>query len=260
MNMIITDITEELIHAYVDSQLSPDERIQFEHIMKNDPELIEKVEAYKQQNALLHELFDSVLEEPIPSSLSTLPVNYKNSSILFKMVASFMLLFAGGLVGGITGWYANEQTPENPVFTASSIARAATIAHMVYVPEVKHPVEVAADQEKHLVKWLSKRLGNNINAPDLNPLGFGLVGGRLLPSENGAAAQLMYENNTGERLTLYIRNANTNEKTTAFRYYEETNANAFYWIDGNLGYVIVGDINKNQLLDTANTVYHQLSL
>ena len=55
-----------------------------------------------------------------------------------------------------------------------------------------HPVEVGADDEQHLVNWLSKRLGVKVRAPKLDDAGMSLVGGRLLPGENGPVAQFMY--------------------------------------------------------------------
>ena len=57
----------------------------------------------------------------------------------------------------------------------------------------RHPVEVDATQEAHLVQWLSKRLGHPLVVPDLTKAGFQLIGGRLLPSEGGPAAQFMYQ-------------------------------------------------------------------
>ena len=80
-------------------------------------------------------------------------------------------------------------------------------------------MEVDAGQEAHLMQWLSKRLGRQLVTPDLSGAGFRLMGGRLLPAEDGPAAQFMYENGTGERLTLYLRSGIGDE--TAFRYHEE---------------------------------------
>ena len=48
-----------------------------------------------------------------------------------------------------------------------TIAREAALAHVAYVPEVRHPVEVTAAEEKHLVAWLSKRLDAPLRAPSL---------------------------------------------------------------------------------------------
>ena len=55
-------------------------------------------------------------------------------------------------------------------------------AHTVFVPEVRHPVEVKAD-EAHLVRWLAKRVGADVRAPALGSMGWQLMGGRLLPDQ-----------------------------------------------------------------------------
>jgi anti-sigma factor RsiW len=129
----------------------------------------------------------------------------------------------------------------------------------VYSPEVRHPVEVAADQEGHLVAWLSKRLGAPLKIPRLDGLGYGLVGGRLLPGEQGPAAQFMYQDAKGQRLTLYVRTNREANKETAFRFAQEGSVRQFYWIDRSLGYVLSGEIAKDDLLRVANAVYQHLN-
>jgi len=255
MSNIKRNHTEELIHAYVDNQLSPDEHYRFERLLNDDVELQNKVDSYIKQNDLLHHLYDDVLEEPLPDSLKVIPsVEKKQTPYLFKFAASVMLI----LIGGVLGWSAHDsQVKETIIYP--NLAQAATMAHQVYAPEIKHPVEVSAQQEQHLIKWLSKRLGKNINAPSLIDAGFQLIGGRLLPSISGPAAQFMYEDNLGDRLTLFVRVKDSNEQNTAFRFYEEVETNSFYWIDGDLGYALVGGVDKEKLLDTANKIYQQLS-
>ncbi|KMZ12757.1 Transmembrane regulator protein PrtR [Candidatus Burkholderia humilis] len=86
-------------------------------------------------------------------------------------------------------------------------AERADIAYAMYAPEQRHAVEVGASQQDHLVTWLSKRLNRSVTIPSLTEYGFQLVGGRLLPGEEGPAAQFMYQNAAGERLTLYMTTA-----------------------------------------------------
>jgi len=255
MSYIKRNITEELIHAYVDENLSPEEHVRFERLLKNDSKLLEKVESYQAQNVMLHNMFDSVLDEPIPAQLTPSPRNIKAWNFPFKLIASVLLL----CIGGFMGWFVKDnQTPRYNI--VANLAQMATRAHMVYTPEIKHPVEVAAEQEQHLVKWLSKRLGNSVKAPDLTSEGYELVGGRLLPSTTGPAAQFMYENNIGERLTLFVRTKLNIEKNVAFRYYVEQETNVFYWVDAEFGYALVGSVSKPELLGVSNLVYRQLSL
>ena len=118
-------------------------------------------------------------------------------------------------------------------------------------------MEVDAGQETHLVQWLSKRLGRQLVVPDLAAAGFRLMGGRLLPAEDGPAAQFMYENGNGERLTLYLRTAVGGE--TAFRYHEEGGIGAFYWSDEGFGYAIAAKADRDLLLRMAELVYRQTS-
>ena len=103
----------------------------------------------------------------------------------------------------------------------ATFAQQAASAHVVYTPEVLHPVEVGADQEAHLVKWLSKRLGADIKAPSLVSVGYQLLGGRLLPGDSGPAAQFMYNNESGKRLTLYVRTKAKDNEATEFRFEQE---------------------------------------
>ena len=138
------------------------------------------------------------------------------------------------------------------MITADAIA-----AHHTFSLEVRHPVEVDAGQEAHLVQWLSKRLGRPLVVPDLAAAGFQLMGGRLLPAEDGPAAQFMYQNGNGERLTLYLRAGVGGE--TAFRFHEEGGIGAFYWSDEGFGYAIAAKAGRDLLLRLAELVYRQTS-
>ena len=51
--------------------------------------------------------------------------------------------------------------------TLTGFAQRAAIAHVVYSPDVRRPVEVGADQEQALVTWLTKRMGSAVRAPSL---------------------------------------------------------------------------------------------
>ena len=140
----------------------------------------------------------------------------------------------------------------------SEIAFVATAlgAHTVYVPEVRHPVEVKADEE-HLIRWLTRRVGAPIRAPSLADRGWKLMGGRLLPDLGLPAAQFMYEDAAGRRLTLYIRKE-TGLDNTSFQFAERDGLGSFYWIDRPLAYALTGRLGREELMTLANAVYAQL--
>jgi anti-sigma factor RsiW len=166
---------------------------------------------------------------------------------------------AGWLAVGIAlGWFAAHALTL-PAPRSASLPRQAAIAHAVYAPEVRHPVEVGADQHEHLVRWLSKRLGTDLKAPVLTREGYELVGGRLLPGDTGAVAQFMYQDGQGRRLTLYVSRVAKDGGDTAFRYSRENEVSVFYWIDGTVAYALSGAMSRENLLAVATSVYKQLN-
>jgi len=171
-------------------------------------------------------------------------------------IAAAILLF---LLGGVAGWTVAE-IGGLPVWGVTAAARTiiadAIAAHRTFAVELRHPVEVPSAQQAHLGEWLSNRLGRPLIVPDLTTLGLQLMGGRLLPSEGGPAAQLMYDNGRGERLTLYLRVGITGE-TTLYR--QDQDIGAFYWADEGFACAIVTrPADRGTLLRVAESVYGQL--
>lgn len=263
MNPKYSPIEDRDLQAYVDGQLDQQRREEVEEWLAQHPEDDKRVQEFQQQNQAMHALFDPILSEPVQEDMvsrikqKSQQTPYKRGYPLFRVAAMAGLMVLGGVIGyvihGLTA-------TTHPLPVATSLPRQAAIAHIVYTPEVVHPVEVTAEQETHLTKWLSKRLNIELRVPHLTPLGFNLVGGRLLPGETGPAAQFMYENSLGKRLTLYVKNVEDKVNETAFRFEQQNGVSVFYWIDGSLGYALSGEIDKQDLLKAANAVYQTLNL
>ena len=163
------------------------------------------------------------------------------------------------MVSGVSGWLAHGQY--QPLARSAQVvplSRQAAVAHVVFSPDLRRPVEVRAEQEDQLVTWLSKRLGTPVHPPKLGTLGYELIGGRLLPGSSGPVAQFMYHDASGQRLTLYVTTENTANQDTGFRFAQEGPVNVFYWIDGKFGYALSAGIDKGELSRVATAVYDQL--
>ena len=242
-------VSEAELHAYVDGALSEGARAEVEAWVASHPEDAERVRAYAEQNAALRSLYNPVLDEPVPAAL--LAVRPR----AWRRYVAASAIFALGI--GL-GWLVRG-TFIAPQMLPVSLARLAATAHVVYSPEVRHPVEVRADEEEHLVNWLSKRLGTTLKAPKLGPLGYELVGGRLLSGPQGPVAHFMYQDARGQRLTLYVSKQKGEPRDTAFRFSQEDRVSVFYWVDGNYGYALSGEVKREQLLKVAEVVYKQLN-
>lgn len=243
---------ETMLQAYVDDRLGAEARARVEQYLADHPEAAQRLAHYRAQNEALHRLYDAVLDQP--HALVVPPPRARWDSP-WAIAATLAL-------GVALGYVAHGALMVAPDRSAPSIARQAALAYAAYVPEVRHPVEVAGSEEAHLVAWLSKRLDAPLKAPALGAAGYRLLGGRLLPAttELGDApvALLIYENGAGARLSLMIRRAQ-DSRETAFQFAREGATGVFYWIDGPFGYALAGDVDREALGHIAQLVYRQLN-
>src|SRR5947209_4073571 len=248
-------IGEDDLNAFVDGRLSPERHAVISRFLGEDPPLGERVAADIAARNALRESLQFKAAEPIPARLrvANLAVERRAAPRHWLQVAAAILLM---VLGGLGGWFAHARFAGALVAQRETpVAAEALSAHRVFTAETVHPVEVAAAQEAHLVQWLSRRLNHPLKAPDLSAQGFRLMGGRLLPAGSGAAAQLMYQDDGGARLTLYLRA--DGEGGTAFRFVQGQNASAFTWTEDGFGYAIAAQVDRTQLLTIAESVYQQ---
>lgn len=289
-------IADSELQAWVDDRLEADDSERVAAAIAADPALRAQAEHLRQQNQALRALFAPELDAPIPARLTAAARGAGRESTSagadaarkvgsaappanrpwFRQLAS---LATAVMFGIAIGWIARDTAPgaSDPGVPAGAsapstadrqfagaeavtgITRAATVAYAAYAPEVRHPVEVGAGEQAHLVAWLSKRLGTQLKVPSLEANGFGLVGGRLLPDDSGGvAAQFMFENAGGQRLTLFVRRDSAGSDT-AFRYAEHAGVGTFYWLDRGFGYALSGELTRESMLSVATVVYRQLN-
>jgi anti-sigma factor RsiW len=251
-------VNDAQLHAYVDGALGDADRAAVEAHLADHPQDAARVRAYQSQNEALHRAFDAVLQEP--HSLRVGEARLPAAARWRRSLALAATFVGGAALGALlhAGFVQQRSAGGGP----TPIARQAALAHVAYLPEVRHPVEVAASDEEHLIAWLSKRLDAPVRAPSLVAAGFRLLGGRLLPpaGEAGRApvALFIYESDQGKRLSLLVRRE-TGSHDTAFRFSRQGATNVFYWIDGPLGYALAGEIGRDELSTIAQGVYQQLN-
>ncbi len=244
--------------------------------LREHPEDAARVQLWAADRDALRARFNPVLDEPLTEALRSavmddgpaarqsgpLPARLRRPWARAAVVAA--LLVAGAMVGGSLVWQLKPGADLAQAGRGSWTQRAA-VAHRVYVPEVRHPVEVAVAgapaaerraQEEHLARWLTKRLDMPVQLFDLRSQDFELVGGRLLPDANGPSAQLMYQNSAGQRVTFYLSRSEPGV-ATAFRFHREGEVSMFYWIEEGYACALVGTLPRERLLALAEAAYRQ---
>ncbi len=250
--MLDQNITEADLHAYADGELAADRRTALEAWLAAHPDDAARVAAWRAQADLIRARYGAVADEQVPARLNLRRLRRSSSGAVALTVAAAVALF---VIGGVAGWFARGLEAANPSdlkrFTADALD-----AYRLYVVEVRHPVEVPGNERPHLVQWLSKRVGSPLRAPELEKMGLKLVGGRLLPGPTGASAFFMYETPSGERFTLYC--GRTTNRDTALRYTAGEQNAAYYWVDGDLAYVLSGPAERDRLREIAQAAYDQI--
>lgn len=273
-------------HALADGRLPPADEAALRRRLEGQAGADETLAQWQQQRQQLRALHQDMLAEPLPEAL--LAAALRTSAHRARrdrwwrwggMAASVLVAFALGWTG--RSLWPGMAHPDGPALALAAngqrFAHQAAVAHAVYQPEVRHPVEVTAAQQEHLVQWLSKRLGRPLKLPVLADEGYALVGGRLLPGDAGARALFMYQNGQGERITLYlgaVTAANSpapvarpgvatvppapDAGETAFQFTGDGPVPGFYWVDQGFGYALSGQLSRQQLLTLASAVYRQL--
>lgn len=255
----MSEITRDTLMAYADSALSPAERATVDAYLADHPEAAAEVALMQRQADAIRTLYGPAAAEPVPPRLSVeklVQKQQKRRSRTFMRAAAAVVLIGLGLG---SGWLLRGQA-DTPGIADRLIADAVS-AHTVYVLENRHAVEVNSADSEHLSTWLSNRLQTTLAMPDLSASGLTFLGGRLLPAPNvpgGRAAQLMYEDSAGARLTLYV----TPSPGPGTPTYELANLGldtALFWADDVISCTITAPYPAEKLQAIARSVFSQLN-
>lgn len=282
---------QDRLNALVDGRLPAERQAETLARLAEDTEARDTLHAWQAQREALRALHRPLLDEPIPETLLAAARRGQQGRSQIDqwwrwggMAAAVTLAFGVGWMS--RGQIGNPSTSAAPMAAASArpaqmFVQQASFAHAAFSPEVRHPVEVTAAQQEHLVQWLSKRLGKPLKVPVLASQGYELVGGRLLPGDGGnggVRAQFMFQNTTGGRVTLFLgaidslpaakpggaasaapaAPASPVNRETAFRYSSDGPVPSFYWVDQGFGYALSGAVSQPELMQLAQLVYQQL--
>ena len=254
-------LTEDDLHAYADGQLSPERAAQVGDALEREPALAARLTDIRQQNAKLRDALDPWLHEPLPRELidaAKPPRSRRARGARHVWLVSIFAAAASLFIGIGLGWQFRGEMLQQ-AGTPITFPRQAAMTHALYAGDPNRPVEIWANEEERLVRWLSKRLSFPLHAPNLNDAGFALVGGRLVAGNEKPGALFMYENADKQRISLLVRKDGQPTHETAFRYALENGVGVFYWIDDTCGYALSGNIERTQLLSIARLVYGQLA-
>ncbi|MGO1003779.1 anti-sigma factor family protein [Lysobacter sp. CA196] len=238
-----TTPSEYEIHAYVDGLLDGERRAAVEDWLARHPERAAEVQAWQRdaqslRAALLGDT-PAVSAELDPTRLRAGLARRRNAR--YAMAATVLLSLG---VGGIGGWQMREwRTPESSAAAPAAFASAkpmgdAIEAHRLFASRRDlRPDRTARSDD--LQDWLDARFREPMRLPDLSGAGFRQVGARLLATEQGAAALVVYADAGGNAISFYIRPPGPRRYLLPRGDRRDGDLLAQYWSRGGYNYAMV---------------------
>lgn len=257
-------IDESELHALVDGELDPARQAEVEAWLSENAEASARVARYRAQNAGLHALFDDVLSEDIPPVIAGALVGRRQ---WLPRGAAIAAGFALLLTGAVAGWVVRGEVPTSavqvaqvtpPIDTQELMVRAA-MAHVVNTDADLHMATPEGTED--IKQYVSTRMGEKVRVPQLTSLGYRLVGSRVLPDTGGPAAQFVFEEPNGERVSLYVRSEAAGGVDITYALADDLSM--FYWNDSEHSYALVRELEdetgRDALLRAAKAVHRQIT-
>ena len=125
--------------------------------------------------------------------------------------------------------------------------------HRIYASTARrHLVEVGADEQPHIEKWLATVLGRSIPVPDLSDSGVVFQGARLLGVNEKPVAELVYLDSNDQPLAFCIipSDMGAKEPTTSVN----RDLNLVDWRDRDYAYALVGWSDPDLLVSLTRTI------
>lgn len=226
--------TESDLHAYVDGQLDAERRQWIEAWLASHPQDARRVEGWKQDAQNLRAaLANRALS---PSSLALEPAHIRQrlrARHRSRLAIAATLLVALG-VGSLGGWQARDMTlaeHEKPMGDAVQ-------AYRLFAANGSAAQLDTRDGES-VLGWLGRYLENASLPADLDRLGLRSVGARLLATEQGAAALVIYEDAQGHRLSFFIRPPGAGRHLLPHGQRLDGELITRYWSQGDYNYALI---------------------
>ncbi|MGH6866624.1 MAG: anti-sigma factor family protein [Methyloceanibacter sp.] len=258
----MTELSDELLVAYVDGQLARKQTRAVEKVLEQDDVIARRVDALKQAHRRLEAAFEAILagEEAEISAVSA--QHHAGVSRLWRVAAIALasLCVAGGLMLSIAGfgW-------PLPVYGLTQELEAAPMQIVDVVPDRwqervarahalldRASVEVGLESQgnRDFVS-LARALGQDLKITDLGPQGFNFVRAQILRDGAEPLVQILYLGERGAPLALYVRKG---EGIATLTHERHGSIGGVSWAEDGLSYLLAGQAEDKLLMRLATKI------
>lgn len=219
-------------NAFVDGQLDPSQLQEIQAYLREHPDEAKELDAWQRDAQRLRE---QAGRDSLPDNLALDPTAVRaglrtRSRRRMAMAASLVMALA---IGGATGWSARDTTLASRVLPMQDAMQAYRLFASADAPQPD--VRAGAND---LQGWLDEYFAHAERLPNLSDSGFKPVAARLLATDQGPAALVIYEND-GQRATFYIRPPGPGGQFLAQGSRRDGELLARYWSGQGYNYALV---------------------
>jgi len=244
----MTELSDELLVAYVDGQLARKQTRAVEKVLDQDDIIAARVEALKQAHNRLEAAFEAILAgEEMDVSAVSVPV--QESSLSERSILKVAL--AGVSVPGLNSGTQGVTLPVQTAPLSTGWQEEAARAHALLS---RASVEVGVESQSNpdfVAFQLSQILGTNLKIPNLEPQGFRFVRAQALRSGGAPLTQILYLGATGAPLALYAKKGEGSGALTE-KHYGEIGTVA--WAEDGVAYLLAGEAEDSLLMRIATKI------
>ena len=271
----MTELSDELLVAYIDGQLAQDQSAAIERVLKYDEVAAERVAALRSAYERLEAAFDSLLDDehaklvPEPERRQTEPAPTEAPSVLAAVSDRKTIgLVAGAalgifLVGGVSGYALNgggdaDQREAAALESPAPDWRRDAAGAQALVGRDALEVGLENQGNPELVGFqLANTIGQGAAIPDLESGGLSFKRAQILQHAGQPIAQMLYLPKEGPPVALFAKKAQAEGGGTISQKYDEVQVVG--WTQKGIDYALMAPASESRLRQLAETAKKQLA-
>jgi anti-sigma factor RsiW len=231
------------LHAYIDGHLDDTDRARIESWLARHPERAAEVRGWQRDAQQLRAAFGGLPAATAQAALdpTAIRARRRHRQRTRLALAAALVLTLG--VGGLGGWQARGLVA--PV--AAAPMADAVQAYRMFAMDHHAPLDVTQRHPGDLQAWLDQHFQHAARLPDLDAAGFHPIGGRLLATDGGPAAMVLYADGNGGAISFYIRPPSSHAGPLARGERREGQLATAYWSGNGYNYALVSRVDSTDL-------------
>ncbi|HEY8276337.1 MAG TPA: hypothetical protein VIG52_05010 [Methyloceanibacter sp.] len=261
----MTELSDELLVAYVDGQLARAQTKAVEKVLKQDEVIARRVEALKEAHSRFENAFEAILAGELneitlradPYVRTTEPVpQTKGKPIASVVLIAILAALAGYAVPVVlpeltpVRYVLPKQTARMPLSWQDEVARTQSLL-------TRSSLEVGLNSQgnRDLVAFeLAQAIGPSLKVPNLDPQGLKLVRGQLLQFRGKPLGQILYLGARGAPVALYALPSDAKNEP---EFSMVGDVGMVSWSEDGISYLLTAEADEDFLLRTAEKIRHE---